>query len=407
MLETSFSLLYFLKQPKNPAIKKRYVYCRITVKGVQVEFTTKRTCELGCWDQKNECMTGKSQDARSLNGFLESITSSIYRIRKELLDNDIAITATVLKNRLLGVDEKKYLIMEIYDQYNATARKLVGIDYAKDTVDRFERTARYVREYIKEKYQVEDMELKQLDYDFVKGLSEWLKIQKNCQNNTTVKFITTFKTVVLDCVKRNWLKSDPFALFSMKKVEVEVEPLTSAELAKMRSKNLHCERLMHVRDIFIFSCYTGLAYADVKRLSWTNIQKSMEGEWWLRIRRKKTGTPCSVLLLPEAREILYRYGIKQSVRRKGVALPVPSNQKMNAYLTEIGELCGFTRQPTTHTARHTFATTVALANGISMETVSRMLGHKSIRQTQHYGKVVDMKIANEMKMLRNTLRNVQ
>jgi site-specific recombinase XerD len=199
------------------------------------------------------------------------------------------------------------------------------------------------------------------------------------------------------------LKHDPFIGFKLAKKEVVRVPLTQGEVDKIDEKVFGSERVNIVKDIFLFSCYTGLAYIDVKKLKRSQIVTGVDGEKWITSNRQKTDTPINIPLLPKAIEIVDRYNHHPKCQNAGVVLPVSSNQKMNEYLKEIADLCGISKRLTFHIARHTFATTITLTNGVPIETVSKMLGHKSLKQTQHYAKIVDTKISQDMQVLKEKL----
>jgi integrase len=218
-----------------------------------------------------------------------------------------------------------------------------------------------------------------------------------------MKYLANFKKVVLLCIKNGWLERDPFAGFKFTKKEVERPYLTAVELQEMASKEFKAERLTLVRDIFLFCCYTGLAYVDVKKLKRTEIGVGVDGERWIFTKRQKTDTASRIPLLPTSLRLLEKYKHHPQCEN-GRLLPVLSNQKMNAYLKEIADACGIDKTLTFHVARHTFATTVTLSNGVPIETVSKMLGHTNIRTTQHYAKVLDIKVSEDMKALREKLK---
>lgn len=201
-----------------------------------------------------------------------------------------------------------------------------------------------------------------------------------------------------------WLQKDPFLGFKMPKREVERTALTEKELQEMTSKTFLAERLTLVRDIFLFSCYSGLAYADVKKLRRTDIIIGVDGEKWINSKRQKTDVTARIPLLQPALVILEQYQNHPACTIEGRILPVLSNQKMNAYLKEIADLCGIAKTLTYHIARHTFATTVTLSNGVPIETVSKMLGHRNLKTTQHYAKILDIKISMDMKLLSNKFK---
>ncbi|MGF7043035.1 site-specific integrase [Mucilaginibacter lappiensis] len=202
------------------------------------------------------------------------------------------------------------------------------------------------------------------------------------------------------------LTKDPFLGFRTKRNEVVPIVLTGDELTRIRNKQFDTKRLNHVRDIFLFSCYTGLAYSDVYKLRITDITIGIDGDKWIITTRQKTNSSTRLPLLPNALAILDKYKDYPKCLTTGTLLPTLSNQKMNSYLKEIADVAGINKKLTFHTARHTFATTITLTNGVPMETVSKMLGHKSLKQTQHYAKVLDVKISKDMKLLRRRLEQV-
>jgi len=215
--------------------------------------------------------------------------------------------------------------------------------------------------------------------------------------------VNNFKKIIRIALANQWMDRDPFYNFKVKFDSVEREYLNEEEVQKLIDKELYLDRLKIVRDMFVFSCYTGLAYSDVKKLSSADITKGIDGSKWIRIKRTKTKSLSSIPLLPLAEEILDRYKDHPEVKDGKYVLPVLSNQKSNAFLKEIAALCGITKPLTTHLARHTFATTITLTNGVPIESVSKMLGHKDLRTTQHYAKIVDRKISDDMKALKQKL----
>jgi site-specific recombinase XerD len=280
---------------------------------------------------------------------------------------------------------------------------LVGREFAPGTLERYRTSLAHTRAFIQWKYGLINMEIDKLDYEFISEYAFWLKSVRHCSHNTTMKYLSNFKKVVLHCVKNGWLNRDPFLGFKLNKKEVVRTALTEKELQTIAAKKFTNERLNQIKYIFLFSCYTGLAYADVKKLKRTEIAIGIDGEEWLLTSRQKTETVSRIPLLPLALEIINRYQHHPQCCNNGKVLPVLSNQKMNAYLKEIADVCGINKNLTFHIARHTFATTITLSNGVPLETVSKMLGHKSLKQTQHYAKILDMKISEDMKTLKNKL----
>lgn len=403
MLEKSFGLLFFLKQPKNNNGGMRYVYVRITVDGVSRELSTKRLWEPDRWNASSGRAAGSKEDARSLNAFLDSLHTKILHAKKALIDSDKEVTAEALKNQLLGKEESKKMILEVFREHNQRVKALVGKEFAAGTLQRYKTSLEHTRSFIQWKYGLEDMDIQLLDYEFISSYAFWLKTIRNCGHNSTVKYLAIFKKVVLICIKNGWLHRDPFIQFKMVKKEVNRVVLTTQELQKVADKKFAIERLNHVRDIFLFSCYTGLAYIDVKQLKRSQIITGIDGEQWIITSRQKTDSATRLPLLPVALDLVQKYESHPLCSESGAVLPVLSNQKMNAYLKEIADTCGIDKPLTFHIARHTFATTVTLGNGVPIETVSKMLGHKSLKQTQHYAKILDNKISLDMQILRSKL----
>ena len=224
---------------------------------------------------------------------------------------------------------------------------------------------------------------------------------RKCANNTAVKYIKNFHKIINICLANGWLTKDPFANYKSKVKEVIREYLTEREIQDLMEKELVSDRLELVRDIFIFSCFTGLAYIDVKQLSNDNIVLGIDGDKWINKNRQKTDTSSRIPILPTAQFIIDKYANHPVCVNEDKLLPIFSNQKMNAYLKEIATVCGINKELTFHIARHTFATTVTLSNGVPIETVSKMLGHTNLKTTQHYAKILDKKISEDMKILKD------
>lgn len=402
MLEKSFALSFFLRKPKNYKSGPFHVYLRITVDGVPKEISVKREWELSRWNTQTGRAAGTKEDARTLNHFLESLTVKVHEARRQLFESHKEISAQAIKNAMMGVDDRK-LILKAFEDHNKQFASLVPHQYSKGTLDLFKRTLDHTRNFIRWKYNVEDLDIRSLDYEFISEFSFWLKGVKKCQHYTTVKYLTYFKKIVLLSVKYGWLAKDPFTGFKLTKKELEKPYLTEQELNVITQKKFGSERLSLVRDIFLFSCFTGLAYADVQKLKSSEIIVGFDGQPWIVTCRQKTDSPSRIPLLKQSLIILDRYKDHPVCMNKGTVLPVLSNQKMNAYLKEIADVCNLDKNLTFHVARHTFATSVTLSNGVPIESVAKMLGHKNLRQTQHYAKVIDVKLSRDMQNLNSKL----
>ncbi|HSF54456.1 MAG TPA: site-specific integrase [Algoriphagus sp.] len=405
MLEKTFSVNFFLKAKKNASDKLCHVFLKLTINGENSSISLKVDWPKDRWDKISGKAVGKQKDAILLNEYLDSIRLKVMQARFKLTDQGKELSAERLKNLLLGLDDENKKLLEVFRSHNERMASLVGIEFAPGTLERYKTSYDHTHSFIRWKYNKEDIEIRKLDYEFIADYQYWLKSVRKCSHNTTVKYLANMKKIVLDCVKKGWLPRDPFMNFKMVKKDIPREALTEYELDHISKRVFPTERLNLVRDLFIFSCYTGLAYIDVKNLDKNQIINGMDGEKWVITHRQKTNAPTRLPLLPQAMKILVKYQDHPKVEITGKVLPTLSNQKLNAYLKEIADLCGINKELTFHIARHTFATTITLANGVPIETVSKMLGHKSLTQTQHYAKILDTTVSQEMKALREKLEN--
>jgi site-specific recombinase XerD len=403
MLEKSFSLLFYLKKPKNYLKGARPIYMRITVDGIPKEISTGRKCDSERWNTGAGRMHGTKEDAKLLNAYLDTLQTKVYEVRRQLLEKNETITSEGIKNTLKGTNEKSKMVMVIFQHHNDQMKSLVGKDFSPATLERYKISFEHTKSFMKWKYSVSDMDIKRLDYEFVSQYEFWLKTFRNCNHNTTIKYIANFRKIVNRCIRIGWIEKDPFVLFRMTKKEVIPEFLTEHEIQKIALKRFASERINQVRDIFLFCCYTGLAFADVKKLKVSEIGIGIDGNKWIFTHRQKTDTSSRIPLLPFALEILDQYKDHPICINTGKVLPVLCNQKYNEYLKEIANLCAISKNLTTHTARHTFATTVTLSNGVPIESVSKMLGHKNLKTTQHYAKVLDRKLSDDMNTLKDKM----
>lgn len=403
MIEKSFRLSFFLKAKKNPDENMRHIFLRITINGESRELSTKLDWPKTRWNSKTGMATGNKPDALQLNTYLDSVKMKVMEARIKLMNKGKDITADNIRSILLGASDENQFLLKVFRKHNDKMASLVGIEYAAGTLERYETSFSHTQAFIKWKYGKDDIEIRKLDYEFITDYEYWFKSVRKCSHNTAIKYLGNMKKIVLDCVKRGWLSRDPFINYKMVKKEVHRVALTEDELNRISKRVFSTDRLNQVKDIFIFSCYTGLAYIDAKNLEQNQIIDGVDGEKWLITQRQKTDSPTRLPLLPQAMAIINKYKNHPKVEITGKVLPTLSNQKTNAYLKEIADLCEINKELTFHIARHTFATTVTLANGVPIETVSKMLGHKSLTQTQHYAKIIDTKISLEMKALKEVL----
>jgi site-specific recombinase XerD len=403
MLEKSFGLLFFMRKSKNYTGGLLPIYIKITVDGLPKEISTKRKWDPERWNPQAGRASGTREDVKTLNQYLDSLEQKIHQAKRKLLEENQPITAEGIKNILTGNVEKKKTLLEVFQHHNDQLHALVGVDFAPGTVERYETSYRHTKSFIDWKYDAEDFNIEDLNYEFISEYAFWLKTIRKCSHNTTMKYLANFKKVVLICVKNNWIKSDPFVKFKLTKKNIERTPLTDVELKKVREKKFATDRLDVVRDMFLFSCFTGLSYIDIKQLKTSEIATGIDKESWIFSKRQKTSSPTHIPLLQPALTLINKYRRHPKCLHTDLVFPVMTNQKMNSYLKEIADFCGIHKNLTFHIARHTFATTVTLANGVPIESVSKMLGHSNLTQTQHYAKILDKKVSDDMRKLRKTI----
>lgn len=399
-MNQSFNLLFYVKKTKINSRGEAPIYLRITIDGRVTEISVKRTTKPKLWNSGCQKLNGNSEAIKSFNFYLKTFEQRVYDAYHELMKDKDLITCESLKNKLLGTDIKSRMLIPIFQDHNDRMEKLVGKEFAIGTLGRYKTCMSHTKAFLKWKFKVSDIDIKKIDYAFLNDFEFYLRTEKSCNNNSAVKYLKNFGKIIRICLANGWLDKDPYLNYQSKFNEVTRVFLNEEELEKITTKDFKNERLSLVRDIFLFSCYTGLAYIDTQKLTHQNINLGLDGNKWIFTKRQKTKTTSNIPLLPQAENIVEKYKDNKTCINSGKLLPVLSNQKMNAYLKEIADLCGIEKELTYHIARHTFATTVTLSNGVSIESVSKMLGHKSIKTTQHYAKILDSKVSQDMKNLK-------
>ena len=377
---------------------------RITLDGKRLELSTHRQISPDAWDNDLGCATGAGDEVIILNNYLNGLRSKVQRQFNILESLGKEITAETLKNALTGTKEKKYTLVNVFQYHNDEMKQQVGLDVAPGTYKHYLTSFNWIKDFLLHQYRKNDILLDDLNYAFITRFEVYLKTEKSCAHNTATKHIRRLKKVVNMALANEWLQKDPFMKYKCSYKPVNRGYLTGEELEKLENKNLPVPRLRKVRDIFLFCCYTGLSWSDVQDLKPSDITTGIDGEKWIIIYRKKTDNRSPIPILPQAQAIIDKYSNDPEAGANGRLLPVKSNQRMNGYLKEIADISDINKNLTMHLARHTFATTVTLANGVPIETVSKMLGHTSIKTTQIYSKVVDSKISKDMQALKKKLK---
>ncbi len=403
-MKTRLSILFYPKSSNQKENNLVPIYLRVTLNGKRFEMSTDRMVEPKAWIPGGNSVKGSKEEAKVLNTYLSNLETKVYKIINNLELSDKEVTFDLLKAELKGETQKQHTLIGIFNYHNEHMKSLIGIDYAIGTYNRYRVTIGKLKAFLKYHYKKDDILIKDLNHAFITNFDFYLKSHDKIVSNTATKYLKNLKKVIHLAIKNEWIESDPFNRFKCAYKDPNRGYLTPEEMAVLENKTFEMQRLDLVRDMFIFSCYTGLAYSDMATLTPSDIKIGIDGERWITIFRKKTDIRTSIPILPKAVEIINKYKNNPAASNKGVLLPVLSNQKLNAYLKEIATLCGIEKNLTFHLARHTFATTITLSNGVPIETVSRMLGHTSIKTTQIYSKVVDTKVSNDMQNLKMALK---
>ena len=403
-MNKTFNLLFYVKKAKINFLGESPIYLRITIDGKISEISVKRTILPSRWNAKAQKVNGSSEESKSFNFYLKTFEQKVYDTYHELMRDKESVTCESLKNKLLGKGERTRMLIPIFEDHNNRMEKLIDKEFAQGTLTRYKTCLKHTKAFLKWKFNISDIDIQKIDYAFLNDFELFLRTERDCNNNSAVKYIKNFGKIIRICIANGWINRDPFLNYSSSFNEVTRVFLNEQEIERLFNKDFKNERLSQVRYIFLFSCFTGLAYIDTQKLTQDNINIGLDGNKWIYTKRQKTKTTSNIPLLSKAEEIIERYKDHPACLNSGRLLPVLSNQKMNAYLKEIADLCDINKELTYHIARHTFATTITLSNGVPIESVSKMLGHTNIKTTQHYAKILDKKVSEDMSALRNVLQ---
>lgn len=391
-----------IKKSKVRTDRKCPIYARCTMDGKRIEFSTGIFVLNSDWDEKAQILIGRSEKIKTLNIRLDKFVTNINDVYNQLESKGDSFDIFSIKARLTDVKPQNSLL-QVFDKVISSIELKLNKGYALGTLKHYRTTMSRLKEYIFITYKVRDIPIEKVNYEFLNSFDSFLKQTHNISSNTAWGYHRHLKKVLNDSVAMNILKKNPYSIFRVKRVEANRDFLTLEEVRILEKKSISLKRLEMVRDIFVFACYTGLSYSDICKLSREHLQLGNDGEQWIIIDRSKNDSRCRIPLLPKAKNILIKYKdypVNSSVR---LLLPVHSNQKMNAYLKELADICGIIKNLSMHVARHTFATSITLSNGVPIETVSKMLGHNSLKTTQIYARIVDNKISQDMKKLKDII----
>lgn len=352
------------------------------------------------WDAGPGRAIGTKADSRTLNAYLDDMQFKPYELQRRMSEQNELITAETLKNRYSGKAEKARTLVSVFEDHNSKMKPLVGEEFEKSTLQRYQTCLMHAKEFMQSHYNISDIPVTKIDFAFLNDFEYCLRSVRKCGNSSAIKYIKNLGKIVRICLGNGWLTVNPYINYKPKQKAVHKEALTKEELERLTKKKSDVERLRSVRDMFVFCCYTGLAYVDVHKLKRSELVKGIDGNLWIYTNRQKTDTLSRIPVLPVALSIIRAYEDHPQCVVKDTLLPVMSNQKMNAYLKEIADLCKINKLLTFHIARHTFATTVTLNNDVPIESVAKMMGHTNIKTTQIYAKVMDQKISEDMSQLK-------
>lgn len=404
-MENKVDMLFYARSSKKNRKGLTPIYGRLVVNGERWDFATGFSIEEENWNSKVSKVTCNTEQAKLINNYIGLKRVEISKLFNQLLLEDKPIDLLTLRNRLMGLKENEdKTIMELLDFHNAEFKARLGEGTSYSTFEKYEITRLRVSQFLKDKYQIKDMKLKDLKMVFISGFQAYLISKFKNKHNTIAKYCKNLKTIMNFGVLHEWLEVNPFAKFKIGYKDTDKVFLTKQELTAIESKELKQPRLDLIRDLFIFQCYTGLAYIDMKGLLKSEIQIGIDGNRWIIKRRTKTDQRSAIPLLPKALEVLEKYRWHEK-KENEVVLPVYSNQKINSYLQEIADLCDISKKVTSHAGRRTFATTIGLGNNIPIETISKMLGHSSTKMTLQYAMVTDTKISQDMQKVKEKLSN--
>lgn len=389
------SILFFIKRKKLLRDGTASIFVRVTFNRLSAEVSTGKSVIPSHWVATKGRAKGRTLINKQINSFLDQMEYTLHDLTLQIQREGKQVSAKEILNRYkhLNAPKSETGILALYAEHNQELKELVGISMALATYKRHETSLKLFHEFLQYKYQVEDVAVNDVDVEMLQKYQHYLMTIRCNNNNTTVKYIRNLGKILNLAVSRKLIKDSPIEELKLKVDPVDKGFLTQEELVRLAEKDFNVTRLKQVRDVFLFCCYTGLAYIDVYSLTTNDIVEE-NGRLWIKKARHKTNVMCHIPILRPAKDILDKYALLP--HKDGKLLPVLSNQKMNAYLKEIAAIVNISKELTTHCARHTFATTVTLANHVSIENVSKMLGHSSIRMTQYYARILDASIERDM-----------
>ena len=404
-MKSTFSTIFYLKRQ---AVRKDGtvpVMGRITVDGTQTQFSCKITIDPKVWDIKSGRAIGRSAAAIEANRMLDNMRVSINKHYREIMDRDNYVTAEKVKNAFLGLEHRCRTLLQVFKQHNEDYEKMYEAGMkAKATLLKYQCVYRHLEEFIYQRYHVRDIALKELTPAFISDFDIFLRTEKNCCTNTVWLYLCPLRTMVSIAISNEWLSRDPFRDYEVKKEQTTRYFLTKDEIRQLIDGKLKNAKQELYRDLFVFCIFTGLSFSDMRNLSEENIRTYFDEHLWISINRQKTGVQSNIRLLDIPKKILEKY---RGLREDGKIFSVPHYMTCLYGIRAVAKRCGITKHLTWHMSRHTMATEICLTNGVPIETVSSILGHKNITTTQIYAKITKEKLNQDMENLSTRLGNIE
>lgn len=398
MERSSFAILFFIRDSRIKKDGTATIEVVLTINGERCAFSTGKKVKASSWDKTRQQVRGKDEETKSLNNFIKTVRAKLYEKEAELMNKGFVVTAELLRDAYFDkVDAlKEKTLIQILDEHNLEKKAMIGKTVAASTYWVFEYSGRLFREFIQKKYGRSDLYLREINIGFIQGFHAFLLGEKSMKQNSSTKHLKFLKKLLNFAVANSYVTYNAVNAYKVEREPVEIDFLDEEELRKIINFDTPLPRLERAKDMFLFGCFTGLSYIDIKTLAPEHFEKDSEGRIWIKKRRVKTGVLSRIPLLPIAKLILDKY------KGGDKLLPIQDSADINKYLKDIAILCGIKKRICFHTSRHTFASTVTLANNISLEVVSKMLGHTNTRMTTHYAKMIDKCIGEQMDKLMNT-----
>lgn len=403
-MRSTFRILFYLKRnaPKSNGLVP--VMCRITVNGKISQFSCKLDVDEKHWDVKTGRMTGRSVVALEANRMLDKIRVGINKAYQDICDKDNYVTAEKVRNAFLGMGMNHETLLAVFRQHNEDYAKQVGKIKSQRSYWKYCTVYNHLSEFVRQRYKVSDIALKELAPAFITDFELFLRTEKNHCTNTIWSYMMPFKRIIYMSINNGWLQRDPFYAYSITKEETKRGFLSKEEIKMLIEGSFKKKSYELIRDLFIFCCFTGLSWTDMANLTKENLQTSFDGHLWIKTNRQKTGTETNLRLLEVPLRIIKKY---EGCSEDGKLLPVPCYPNCKNGIKVIAKKCGIEKNVTWHMSRHSFATTVCLSNDMPIETLSKMLGHRSIRTTQIYAKITAEKVSNDMEKLSQALSSME